>query len=141
VPSVAFVGGPEECLRESRRRPGTARLVVRLRALLALAFAIAGCAKAPPGVTPDRALLAFLRDGETTRSDVLLRLGEPSGSFAEERILTYRIGGDDERGRWVQGRALLAGGPPVGASRAQASLVLVFGEGGVLERHGLVPVE
>jgi hypothetical protein len=105
---------------------------------LAIAAVLTGCAT-PAGVTPDPQLLAFLQDGATARSEALLRLSEPSGFFEGERILTWRIAGDAKRGRWVQGRAATLGEPA--KLVAKESLVLVFDEHGILERHALVPIE
>jgi hypothetical protein len=105
---------------------------------LAIAAVLTGCAT-PAGVTPDPQQLAFLQDGATARSEALLRLGEPSGFFEGERILTWRIAGDAKRGRWVQGRAAALGEPA--KLVAKESLVLVFDEHGILERHALVPIE
>jgi hypothetical protein len=122
--------------------PGEAagrRLLGRVRLLaIALVMVLTGCAT-PAGVTPDPQLLAFLQDGATPRSEALLRLGEPSGFFEGERIVTWRIAGDAKRGRWVQSRAATLGGPATLV--AKESLVLVFDEHGMLERHALVPIE
>lgn len=81
----------------------------------------------------DPALLEFVTDGQTTRSEVLLRLGEPSASFESEHILTYRIGGDSTDGFFVRD----APGTWYGTNY---SLVLVFNPTGVLESHSLVAV-
>lgn len=108
--------------------------------VLLLACALAGCATTPPGIAPDPALLTFLEDGVTPRSEALLRLGEPSWFFEADRILTWRIAGDEKRGSWVQSRALLAN-QRIGALVPRASLVLVFDQAGILERHALVAIE
>ncbi len=42
------------------------------------------------------AKLYFLVDGKTTREDVILRLGEPTGIFEGERIFTYILVIDNE---------------------------------------------
>ena len=55
-----------------------------------------GCATVDRGARVD--LLEFLKVGRTTRAEVLVNLGEPSGQFQQENILTYRIGGDAEKG-------------------------------------------
>ena len=56
-----------------------------------LAICLVGCAATTiPGASPD--LLGFLVAGRTTRSQVLMTLGQPSARFEGDRILTYRIG-------------------------------------------------
>jgi hypothetical protein len=65
----------------------------------------------------------------------LLKLGQPSGSFEHERILTYRIGEDSKQGRYViTPRAMLAW------QQVHYSLVLVFDESGRLQKQSLVTV-
>lgn len=106
-------------------------------ALLALAvFLSGGCAQSAPipGARPD--LLDFLRDGQTRREEVLTTLGEPSGSFENERILTWRIGHDVAQGYYVISPKQLQPWQFV-----SHSLVLVFGDGGVLRIHKLVAVQ
>ena len=54
-----------------------------------------GCiSKSPQG---DIDLLSFLADGKNQRTEIRLRLGEPSAVFQDERILTYRLGGNKKR--------------------------------------------
>jgi hypothetical protein len=89
----------------------------------------AACATSIPRANPD--LLNFLRLGETTRQEIMLRLGRPSGSFEQERILTYRLSQDAKQGYSVTSRALPS---------ADYSLVLIFDDQGVLQKKGLVPV-
>jgi uncharacterized protein YjbI with pentapeptide repeats len=68
----------------------------------------------------------FLLDGQTTKREVLGRLGRPSAQFEGERILTYRL---DQDRRTVE------------AWRdAHHSLVLVFDAAHVLSRHRVVPL-
>lgn len=81
----------------------------------------------------DTALLEFITIGETTRTQVLLRLGKPSASFEDERILTYRIGGNSTGGYFVRDAAGTW-------YETNYSLVLVFDSGGVLETQSLVRV-
>ncbi|WP_257306946.1 hypothetical protein [Geothrix campi] len=114
------------------------------RALLPmLSFGLAfGVACVSPSVTQGKmrafeaGLLGSIQDGQTTRQEVLLRLGTPSSAFEGGRILTYdfaaNLGGEWER----------AGGGQVSEwayphPRA-ASLVLVFGPDDRLVRHSLV---
>ena len=104
------------------------RFFVVLLPLFMAAF-LAGCASAPVG---QGNLLEFIQDGQTTKEDVLLKLGEPNAMFENARILTYRLS-KDEKG-WV----LL--GPTKGWGEAFVNLVLVFDSQGVLRRHSQVKV-
>jgi len=108
------------------------RLVPRfaLVALLSLGV-LAGCST--PGFSGNRALLDFLRDGTITRAQVVEQLGEPSAQLRADRILTYRIVGSES-----EGYALWA--PHAPWPEARHSLVLVFDEQGVLQRHALVKI-
>ena len=87
-----------------------------------------------PGSSPE--LLDFLQIGETTREDAILKLGQPSGTFEHERILTYRIGEDQHQGRFIVTPKNMA---PYW-EQVRYSLVLVFGEDGKLRKQTLVPV-
>jgi hypothetical protein len=85
-------------------------------------------------------LMSFLAVGVTTRQDVMLRLGPPSGRFENEKILTYRLGYEPKnQGYYVVEREGGLGGWPTWLW-AKFSLVLVFNEAGVLEKHSLVEV-
>jgi outer membrane protein assembly factor BamE (lipoprotein component of BamABCDE complex) len=70
--------------------------------ILTLSFtaALSGCATPkPPSVAEvESKHLAFLEKSETTREDVLTKLGTPSGVFENERILTYRLRLDPTHG-------------------------------------------
>lgn len=104
-----------------------------------LALTLAGCATAPP--LKGRAdLLDFLVDGKTTREEVVLKLGQPSGKFECGNILTYRLGFEPENnGYFVVERETNPTGWPTW-TLARYSLVLVFDEAGVLRKHSLVEV-
>jgi hypothetical protein len=108
----------------------------RRSGLLAIVIAawLPGCVTPPiPGAQPD--LLGFLEIGRTSREDVLLRLGQPSAVFEQERILTYRIGEDPKQGRYVvTPKALLSW------QQVRYSLVLVFDDAGRLLKQNLVVV-
>lgn len=90
-----------------------------------------GCiSKSPQG---DIDLLSFLADGKNQRTEIMLRLGEPSAVFQDERILTYRLGGNEKEGYYIcQRRA--------GWEQESYSLVLVLDEYGILLSHSLVRV-
>lgn len=106
---------------------------------LAMFLTLVGCATSTaPGIAPNPTLLSFLQDGATSRTDVLNRLGEPSTVFEQDRILTYRIAGDPDRGFWIRERT---GQPNTGWIGVNRSLVLVFDEQGLLQRHSLVVVQ
>ena len=112
--------------------------------LASLLFLAGGCATPPiPGASP--ILLDFLRNGGTTRPQVILALGEPSAAFENETILTYRIGEDPAQGRFVITPRLLMHdlriGQPSTWQGVRYSLVLVFDPQGVLRQHKLVPVQ
>jgi hypothetical protein len=82
----------------------------------------------------DPQLLEFLRDGGTTRDEVLLKLGQPSATLQAEKVLTYRIGGSAEHGYVV------AIPQHDSWQIVTHSLVLIFDANGTLEKHSLVPV-
>ena len=100
---------------------------------------LVGCATTAP--LKGRAdLLDFLADGKTTREEVALKLGQPSGKFERENILTYRLGFEPKnKGYYVVEREAHPEGWPTWL-RAKYSLVLVFDETGVLRKHSLVEV-
>ena len=82
-------------------------------------------------------LLGFMRIGKTSRQEIYLELGYPSADYEYSRILTYRIG-KNEQGLFMIER------PQPGYEktwyRARYSLVLVFDETGVLQKKSLVQV-
>lgn len=91
---------------------------------------LSGCATTR--VLADKTLLDFLEDGKTSKQVAVIRLGQPSATFEGERIVTYRIGSDKK------GYFLRAG--PDGWARTKFSLVLMFDENNVLQKHSLVEV-
>ena len=132
--------------------------IARMKAgtIVLLVLLMAGCATAPPP-RGKADLLAFVHDDTTSKEDVLVRLGEPSGVFDSGKILTYRLGKD------AGGYVLLAPAPaasidtPSSAPSGQGvpatecslvwhfvwfniSLVLVFDQESILRRHSLVDV-
>jgi hypothetical protein len=97
--------------------------------LLVLLAAVSGCATQTPG---KQDLLKFLAPGATTRAEAILHLGEPSRSYENSRILTYRVDKEDNGYVIVE---------PVGMwSGVRYSLVLLFDDQGVLQKYSLVPV-
>lgn len=93
---------------------------------------IIGCATTGP--LGSKGLLDFLENGRTTKEDILLKLGQPSGTYEDETVLTYRIGGDEKRGFYV------VESNAQGWHDVNFSLVLIFKKNAILKRHSLVPV-
>ena len=79
------------------------------------------------------ALVDFINDGETSRAKVILNLGQPSATFEDEHILTYRIGGSRETGYFVRDA-------PGTWYETSFSLVLVFDADSTLQSHSMVKV-
>ncbi len=81
-------------------------------------------------------LLGPIQDGQTTRQEVLLRLGTPSSAFEGGRILTFDfvVGPDGEWHRAGGGGTSDWSNPHPRTS----SLVLVFGPDDRVVRHSLV---
>jgi hypothetical protein len=94
-------------------------------------FVLAGCATTNHVYNKD--LLSFLEDGKTSRDEVLLKLGNPSSKFEGERIFTYKIGGDKEKGY----RVLY---PCPRWEGVGYSMILVFDENSILSKHSLIQV-
>ena len=85
-------------------------------------------------------MLNFLSDGKTTREEVIITLGQPSGRFEAEKILTYRLGYEPQnKGYTVVEREATGSGWPTWTA-AKFSLVLVFDDAGNLRKHSLVKV-
>ena len=113
--------------------------VTRLAAYLLLPL-LASCATTslPAEKIAEKAFLEFLEDGKASKQMVILKLGQPSGTFERERILTYRIG-KDETGYFMLDRQ--SGAPArYGWTETKFSLVLIFDENNVLQKHSMVPV-
>ena len=116
-----------------QRRFAVGQMVKVLTGGFWLLWVFFGCATVDRGARLD--LLEFLKVGRTTRAEVLVNLGEPSSQFAEENILTYRIGGDAEKGYFVVWK-----NETVPWAMARYSLVLEFGTNNVLAQTNLVQV-
>ncbi len=101
---------------------------------LAVLMAVSGCVSEPPIPGASPALLDFLQQGEVTRKDVILQLGEPSSSFEDDSILTWRIGENPKQGMYVITPSMIGW-------HARYSLVLTFNEAGVLEEISRIPVQ
>lgn len=99
-----------------------------------LLFLISGCATPIPGAKKD--LLEFLQVGQTTREEVLTHLGQPSGTFEQDRILTYRLGFDGDQGYY-----LISPKPLMPWRSVRFSFVVVFDDKGVLRNHKMIEVQ
>ena len=109
-------------------------------AAYSLLFLLAGCATTSPPAEKiaEKAFLEFLEDGKASKQAVILKLGQPSGTFEGEKIVTYRIGKDDQ-GYFVVDRQRTALAL-TNWTGTRFSLVLIFDEHNILQKHSLVPV-
>ena len=83
-------------------------------------------------------LLDFISDGETTKQETIMKLGEPSGRFELEKILTFRLRPEPKNGGYrVVEREKTAAGQPTW-SFANFTLGLVFDHANVLSQHSRV---
>jgi hypothetical protein len=122
-----------------RKRKGNGLLMIGL-CLVTLAIAT-GCATMSPPAEKiaDKTLLEFLEDGKTSKQMVILKLGQPSGTFDGEKVVTYRIGSEEEKGYFLLDRQ--PRGPRLGDwTGTKFSLVLIFDEHNILQKHSMVPV-
>lgn len=115
----------------------------RLRLCVWYFALLTGCATpaiqpADPRVMAESELLSFIRDGTTTREEVLLQLGMPAAQMEGERILMYQLRPDEagELRLTAPGWDMTSGVRVWG--EGTCSLVLVFAEDGMLRRHSLV---
>jgi hypothetical protein len=104
---------------------------------LMFVITLAGCATQPLKGRAD--LLDFLADGKTTREEVITALGQPSGRFEKDRILTYRLGFQSEtKSFYIVERE---SSPSIRGwatwMNANYSLVLIFDDTGILKKHSL----
>jgi hypothetical protein len=115
---------------------------------LVSALLLAGCATVvvplEPQLVSER--LPFIRDGKTSKEEVLSRLGEPYSRYQGEQILTYVMCEDISLG----GRVRLSHTRPTdkkseafpGAVRCAPAhtnnLILVFGPDDLVARHSVV---
>lgn len=115
------------------------KLAVLLAALLGISAAACRTPRIQPleSGTMEAAHFASLQDGSTTREDILLWLGDPSGIFEEGRILTYVLRIDEDDELHVLTRRM-GSAEQIRWRPGLYSLVLVFGPSNVLERHSVV---
>jgi len=112
---------------------------LKFLAALVLLSLLVGCSTTTP-LRGRADLLDFLLDNQTTKEEVLLKLGQPSAQFQTEKVLTYRLGKEEQnRGYYVVTREVNPRGWPTWTN-AKFSLVLVFDAQGLLRKHSLVEV-
>lgn len=110
---------------------------VRIASIIALV--LMGCVTQSPKGQAE--LLHFLTDGQTTRQEVIVALGQPSARFEKEKVFTYRLGCEPKtRGYYVVEREAPNEAGWSTWRQAQYSLVVVFDDIGVLRKHSLVKV-
>lgn len=114
--------------------------ILRTLASVLLLIAVLGChghryeAVGPEHIEP--ALSERLNDGRTTRDEILAMFGTPSGRFEDGRILTYRM----DRNHEVVVPAAATGARQSLWEAGIYSLVLIFNDDAILERHRLIRV-
>jgi len=110
--------------------------------ITAIAFMgmLAGCATPKIQVADAQLLLnselAFIKDGETTREEVSLKLGVPSAQLEGDRILMYQFRAGED-GKWNLVSPIFSGNLR-GWGSGTSSLVLVFDARGILQKHSMV---
>lgn len=87
--------------------------------------------------TLETGTLGFLRDGQTTRQEILTHLGTPSARFEGDRILTYDFV-RNTLGDWRRVGTTVVSDWRFTYGPGSCSLVLVFQADGTLARHTLV---
>lgn len=110
----------------------------KVLAFMLILLILAGCATSKVQENPpDLNFMSFVQDGTTSKKDVLLHLGQATGEYAEETILTYRIFYDPYDGnKWrVIDKCL-----PFDWEFVTYNLVFVFDEKNVLKSHSLIPI-
>ena len=115
----------------TKSRARAARLVLSVAALL-----LTGCEATEVAAAGNPKMFEFLQDGITTRAEVDLKLGRPSLSLGQGKILTYRVGGYSNRNYY-----LVKQETEPKWQRVHYSLVLVFDENQLLQKHSMVDVQ
>lgn len=131
---------------------------VNIGLVLACTFLLTGCATVVAPLAPQLVSerLPFVHDGQTSKEEVLGRLGEPDNRYEGGRILTYKM--CEEAQKWFpwgnyplssptgepfltheKGEALLGAVPCL--AKITNTLILVFGPDDLVERHSVVLVK
>ena len=131
-------------------RVGHENGLIRRTQLIMLAMAIVllatGCAtphlqSADPQLLFKSELLGFIQDGVTTREEVVVKLGIPSAQFEGEKILMYPLWAD-QAGKWHLVSPQISSSYSFMLSQTgRSSLVLVFGDDGILRKHNMVTAQ
>lgn len=113
--------------------------ITRVAAYVLLPLLTSCATTGPPAEKiAEKAFQEILQDGKTLKQMVMLKLGQPSGTFEGERIFTHRIGKDDT-GYFMLDRQTVAP-RRYDWTETKFSLVLIFDEHNVLQKHSMVPV-
>jgi hypothetical protein len=114
--------------------------MMRQATLITVLAMLCGCAWSnEPKQSPEewqRNALSFLHQGVTTREQILMKLGEPTGRFENDRIFTYRIARKIPDEIRVVPRNTDVGAPSYAG--VDYTLVLVF-YGNTVQTHNLLP--
>jgi|GEM_PF-3342477 len=106
--------------------------------MLAMGCATPKVQPSDPHLLLKTVLLSFLQEGVTTREEAVLKLGFPAMQMEGERILMYQLRADND-GKWHMTAPQWDAQTGLRTWReGTSSLVLVFGEDGVLRKHSLV---
>jgi hypothetical protein len=107
-----------------------------LAAALATLLLASSCAQHATVVAPEAVSerFKFLRDGETTRREILDRLGDPSHVFELDHVVVYLVRED------YYGRLKVDPGNTNENDRLY-HLVIQFTSDGAMERHGLIRLQ
>jgi hypothetical protein len=114
--------------------------------LFLLPLLLVGCAGTQQSINKEaHPQLDFLKEGFTTKQDVLLKLGIPATQFEGERILLYRLRERQKEGLVVIPPELGYRDPRLAPMRSpwgpgDYSLVLVFDEKNVLRNQSLIKI-
>ena len=128
--------------RSCRYKGLTGQVLVIFSALFLIILVI-GCATptlqpADPQLLFKSDMLSFIRDGVTTREEVVIKLGIPSAQIEGDKILMFQLQADKE-GKWHLTTPQWNATTGLRTwTEGTCSLVLVFGEDGVLRKHSLV---
>lgn len=136
-------GGSRTLHRRGASGSGSTRMAHVIGSLVCLMVLVSGCATpklqtSDPELLLQTGLLSFLEQGLTTREAVALKLGLPTMQMEGERILMYQLRADSE-GNWFMTAPQLDARTGLRTWReGTSSLVLVFGDDGVLRKFSLV---
>jgi hypothetical protein len=117
-----------------KRRAFTSRLIVQ--ALVLAAFVESSCSTVIGPVNPQVVAqhFAFLRQGQTTREEVIKHLGNPRNEYKQDATVTYLLV-ENSDGEFEVVRGLVAAIPPI------YNLILSFGPDDSLTRFSLLRLE